>query len=69
VMGDVVEELRMMAFNASPAMDAASAEVWHRIGLSGDPSTARVPDAAAWGGYPGGVSVTEGRPLFPRKKG
>ena len=28
----------------------------------------RVPAAAAWGGYPGGVTVTKGAPLFPRKR-
>ena len=26
----------------------------------------RLPDAAAWGGYPGGSTVEKGAPLFPR---
>jgi methionyl-tRNA synthetase len=69
VMGDALEALRIIAVLASPAMPGACAEVWRRIGLSGDPSEARVPDAAAWGGYPGGLEVTEGPPMFPRKKG
>jgi methionyl-tRNA synthetase len=68
VMGDALEALRIVALLASPAMPSACAEVWRRIGLSGDPSEARVPDAAAWGGYPGGLAVTEGPPMFPRKK-
>jgi len=28
----------------------------------------RLPDAAAWGGYPGGLAVEKGAPLFPRRK-
>jgi methionyl-tRNA synthetase len=27
----------------------------------------QVPEAARWGGYPGGLPVTKGEPLFPRK--
>jgi hypothetical protein len=27
----------------------------------------RVPAAATWGGYPGGLTVTKGEALFPRK--
>ena len=30
---------------------------------------ARLPEAAAWGGYPGGLAVEKGEPLFPRKAG
>ena len=26
----------------------------------------RLPDAARWGGYPGGLAVEKGDPLFPR---
>ena len=44
-------------------------EIWRRIGLEGDPSSARVPADAAWGEYPGGVPVVKGDPLFPRRKG
>ena len=39
---------------------------WRRIGLAGSPAGARLPDAAKWGGYPGGLPVTRGAPLFPR---
>jgi len=42
--------------------------VWRRIGVAGDPSAARVPDDAVWGGYPGGAAVVKGDPLFPRRK-
>ena len=37
-------------------------------GLRGDPADERLPDAAAWGGYPGGLTVTKGDPLFPRRR-
>ena len=66
VLGDAIEVLRIVAVLASPAVPNACAEVWRRIGLDGSPDAVVVPDAAAWGGYPGGVTVTKGDPLFPR---
>jgi methionyl-tRNA synthetase len=69
VLGNALEVLRIVAVLISPAMPAAAAEIWRRIGLEGDPSSARVPDDAAWGRYPGGVRVVKGDPLFPRRKG
>ncbi|MDP9404890.1 MAG: methionine--tRNA ligase [Actinomycetota bacterium] len=66
VLGDALEALRIVAVLATPAMPAACAEVWRRIGLSGSPSERRLPDAARWGGYPGGLDVQKGKPLFPR---
>ncbi len=58
--------LRIVAVLASPAVPAAAAEVWRRIGLPGSPEDERLPDAATWGGYPGGLTVEKGTPLFPR---
>jgi hypothetical protein len=46
-----------------------AAEVWRRIGLDASPADQRLPEAARWGGYPGGVVVEKGPPLFPRIKG
>jgi len=66
VMGDALEVLRIVAVLASPALTRAPAEIWRRIGLSGDPGSTRLPGAAAWGGYPGGLPVERGAPLFPR---
>ena len=67
VMGDALEALRIVTVLATPAMPAACAEVWRRIGLAGSPEQQLLPDAAAWGGYPGGLKVEKGAPLFPRK--
>jgi methionyl-tRNA synthetase len=67
VLGDALEALRIVSVLASPAIPAASAEAWRRIGLPGSPLDQRLPDAARWGGYPGGVPVEKGAPLFPRK--
>lgn len=67
VMGDALEALRIVSLLASPALPEACAEVWRRIGLPGAPSEQRLPEAAAWGGYPGGLPVDKGSPLFPRK--
>jgi methionyl-tRNA synthetase len=66
VMGDALEALRIVAILASPALTAASVEVWRRIGLPGAPSDQRVPADVTWGGYPGGLPVEKGAPLFPR---
>ncbi|MEO1064593.1 MAG: class I tRNA ligase family protein [Actinomycetota bacterium] len=66
VLGDAVEVLRIVAILASPALTRASDEIWRRLGLDGSVSDRRVPDDVAWGGYPGGLAVERGAPLFPR---
>jgi methionyl-tRNA synthetase len=68
VMGDALEALRIVAVLAWPAVPRSAAEVWRRIGLAGSPADARLPDAAAWGQYPGRLAVEKGAPLFPRIK-
>ena len=67
-MGDALEALRIVAILASPAIPAAAQEAWRRIGLPGAPEGQRLPGAAAWGGYPGGLPVAKGDPIFPRLK-
>jgi methionyl-tRNA synthetase len=69
VLGDALEVLRIVAILATPAVPAAAAEIWRRIGLDGAPSDERLPAAARWGGYPGGLEVEKGDPLFPRLAG
>jgi methionyl-tRNA synthetase len=69
VLGDALEVLRIVAILASPALSRASQEIWRRIGLSGAVVDQRLPAAAAWGGYPGGLVVERGAPLFPRIQG
>lgn len=66
VLGDALEALRILAVLSTPAVPTAAAEIWRRIGLPGAPADERLPDAAVWGGYPGGVAVETGAPLFPR---
>jgi methionyl-tRNA synthetase len=68
VLGDALEVLRIVAVLASPALTRASAEIWRRIGLTQPVAEARLPDAARWGGYPGGLAVERGGPLFPRHR-
>ena len=68
VLGNALEVLRIVCVLASPAIPNAAAESWRRIGLSGAPEDVRVPDGLAWGGYPGGLPVVKGDPLFPRIK-
>jgi methionyl-tRNA synthetase len=66
VMGDALEVLRLVAILAAPAVPATCEQLWERIGLSSSPADERLPDAAAWGGYPGGLPVVKGDALFPR---
>ncbi len=66
VLGDALEVLRITAILASPALTRASSSLWKAIGLEGEPTDKRVPDDVAWGGYPGGVTLERGSPLFPR---
>jgi methionyl-tRNA synthetase len=66
VLGDALEVLRIVAVLASPALTRASQEIWRRIGMTGSVADQRLPDAAAWGGYPGGLPVERAAPLFPR---
>ena len=68
VLGSALEALRIVALLASPAMPDTCAEIWRRLGLPGRPDDLRVPGAAAWGGYPGGLVVEKGAALFPRRQ-
>jgi methionyl-tRNA synthetase len=68
VMGDAVEALRVVAVLAWPAVPRTSEAIWARLGLPGTVAEQRLPGAAAWGGYPGGLAVTKGDALFPRIK-
>ncbi len=66
VLGDALEALRIVAVLASPAIPNTVQEAWRRIGLPGSVLDQRLPEAANWGGYPGGLPVAKGPPLFPR---
>ncbi|MGH9092095.1 MAG: methionine--tRNA ligase [Acidimicrobiales bacterium] len=68
VLGSALEVLRIVSLLVTPAMPATAAEVWRRIGLDGSPADRRLPADGAWGGYPGGLAVEKGAPLFPRRK-
>ena len=68
VMGDALEALRIVVLLANPALPTTAQEIWRRIGLLGRIEDRRLPSDAAWGGYPGGLTVEKGEPLFPRKK-
>jgi methionyl-tRNA synthetase len=68
VLGSALEALRIVTLLVSPAMPETAREIWGRIGLAGSPDECRLPGDAAWGGYPGGLSVTKGAPMFPRRK-
>jgi len=68
-MGDALEAIRIVTILASPAIPEAAQRAWERIGMDGKVEDQRLPEAAGWGAYPGGVALTSGDPLFPRLKG
>jgi methionyl-tRNA synthetase len=68
VLGDALEAVRIVCLLAWPAIPRATTEAWRRLGLPGSPPDQRLPEGAEWGGYPGGLAVEKGQPLFPRKK-
>jgi methionyl-tRNA synthetase len=67
VLGDALEVIRLAALLVSPAIPTTAQRIWERLGLVGPIDEQRVPDALAWGGYPAGLSVIKGDPLFPRR--
>jgi methionyl-tRNA synthetase len=71
VLGNALEAIRIVSILVSPAMPSVACEIWRRIGLPGAPDQAgrAAPGAdLAWGGYPGGLPVLKGEPLFPRRR-
>ena len=68
VMGDALEVIRIASIMACPAIPEAVEIAWKRIGLDGLVADQRLPAAATWGGYPGGLAVEVGDPMFPRFK-
>ena len=68
VLGDALEVLRIVSVLASPAVPDACAEIRRRIGLGDDNEPTRLPESIQWGGYPAGLPVIKGDPLFPRLK-
>jgi len=66
VMGDALEALRIVTVLAWPAIPSTAEAIWQRLGLNGSVADQRLPEAAGWGGYPGGTAVEKGEPLFPR---
>ncbi|MGY9072448.1 MAG: methionine--tRNA ligase [Acidimicrobiales bacterium] len=69
VLGDALEALRIVTILATPALPQSCPVIWERIGLEGAPDQQPWPSSVEWGGYPGGIPVVKGDPLFPRLKG
>ncbi len=70
VLGDALEVLRLVAVMVSPVLPATAEEIWSRLSVGGSPAAPgnAGPDGVlSWGGYGGGVPVTKGSPLFPRR--
>ena len=68
VLGNALEVLRIVTLLVTPAMPGVAQEIWRRLGLPGGPEDCLVPRDTAWGGYPGGLPIDRGSPLFPRRR-
>ncbi len=60
------EALRIVALLLSPFLPEKAPEILNRLGLPDALSSARLPEAAAWGQIPIGSATIKGKPLFPR---
>ena len=69
VMGDALEALRIVAVLASPAMPDTCQTSGNASASAVGSTTNACRPRPTWGGYPGGLPVTKGEPLFPRKGG
>lgn len=69
IMGDCIEAIRISSILAQPSIPAAAQLAWQRMGFERSVAEQRLPEAARWGGYPGGTQIEVGEPLFPRIKG
>jgi methionyl-tRNA synthetase len=67
VMGDALEALRIVTILCHAAVPSTAQEIWRRIGMPGNVADMRIPKDVAWGGYPAGLPVEKGDPLFPRR--
>ncbi|MCZ6695248.1 MAG: methionine--tRNA ligase [Acidobacteria bacterium] len=65
VLYSVLEGLRIVAVLTAPVMPTATAELWRRLGVTGDISAASLRHFA-WGELKPGRPVTRGEALFPR---
>ena len=69
VLGSALEVLRIVSVLVVPAMpvDGPGDLATDRPARAA-PRTSGSREPAAWGGYPGGLPVEKGAPLFPRRK-
>ena len=63
---DVAINYRRDDASAQEALEALQATGVRAMAVAGSVADRRLPDDTAWGGYPGGLTVTKGDPLFPR---
>ena len=60
------EALRIATLLLWPCLPEKCEELWSRLGQPGNPASAELPNAAAWGGIGVGSLTRKGPPLFPR---
>jgi methionyl-tRNA synthetase len=65
VLYSVLEGLRIVAILIAPVMPQSAAELWRRLGVSGDVTAANLK-RFAWGELKPGRAINRGDALFPR---
>jgi methionyl-tRNA synthetase len=66
-LGACLEVLRVVCTLVSPVLLEGSELLWRRLGLEGHPSSVDLEVDLQWGGYQGGVGLSKGAPIFPRR--
>jgi methionyl-tRNA synthetase len=66
ILYNTLEAARIATVLLSPWLPEATRRAWQQLGLDGAPVSARLPDAARWGGLRTGAALRPGPPIFPR---
>ena len=66
VLYNVAESLRVVAVLIRPFMPQTSEKIGEQLGIMADSSLLNLPSLREWGGFPAGVRIKGGEPLFPR---
>ncbi|MGI5825037.1 MAG: methionine--tRNA ligase [Bacillota bacterium] len=65
VLYNLAEVIRFITILISPVMPNTPEKVWEQMGLIGHENV-KTWDSLKWGGFPAGIKVNRGEPIFPR---
>lgn len=65
VLYNLAEVIRFITVLIEPIMPSTPQKVWEQMGLT-EHDEAKTWDSLKWGGFPSGIKVNRGEPIFPR---